>query len=100
MFTCAAWNQNRRRVASPPNPRECDIAWSADSDKLYFVSDESGMEAIYSATVKLTRSDVKKRYEVATRNDATTKPTSRPVTGPSADETATNRERAGEIGRE
>lgn len=76
-----------RRVTTKPS-RERDIAWSADSEKLYFVSDESGREAIYSATVKLTRSDVKKQYEAAMKKDATTKPVTRPVTGPSADETA------------
>ncbi|MBC8105850.1 MAG: PD40 domain-containing protein [Anaerolineae bacterium] len=76
-----------RRVTTKPS-RERDIAWSADSEKLYFVSDESGMEAIYSATVKLTRSDVKKQYDAATKKDASTKPVTRPTTGPSADETA------------
>jgi tricorn protease len=62
-----------RRVTTKPS-RERDIAWSADGEHLYFVSDESGMEAIYSASVKLTRSDVKKQYESATKGDASTKP--------------------------
>jgi tricorn protease len=77
-----------RRVTSKP-ARERDIAWAPDSQSLYFVSDETGAEAIYSASVKLTRSEVKKAYERATKKDPASKPATLPATGPGAEETAT-----------
>ncbi len=43
--------------------REKDIAWSPDGLKLYFVSDRDGTESIYTATVKLTRSEVKAQFD-------------------------------------
>src|SRR5262249_25841704 len=72
-----------RRVTSSPS-RERDIAWSPDSETLYFVSDQSGIESIYAASVKLTRSDVKKNYEKLT--GATTEPSTRAATAPSSEE--------------
>ena len=77
-----------RRVTVKPS-RERDLAWSADSEKIYFVSDETGVEAIYAASVKKTRAEIKKDYEQATGKAAATQPaTTRAATGPSADETA------------
>ena len=43
--------------------RERDLAWSPDGMKLYYAGDASGIEAVYAATVKLSRSEVKKQYE-------------------------------------
>jgi len=67
-----------RRVTSPP-ARCTDVAWSADGEKLYFTSDAGGVEAIYEATVKLSRAEVKKQF------DAPDRPTS-PATQPDAAE--------------
>lgn len=76
-----------RRVTSKPS-RERDIAWSPDSEKIYFVSDDSGIEAIYAASVKKTRADIRKEYEQATGKAPTSQPATRPATGPGPDETA------------
>ncbi|MFK7884010.1 MAG: S41 family peptidase [Phycisphaerales bacterium] len=46
--------------------RERDIAWSPDMSRLYFVSDESGIESIYAATVTLTRGEVQEAFEEKT----------------------------------
>ncbi len=42
---------------------EKHIAWAPDGLKLYFVSDRDGSDSIYSATVALTRSDVKAQFD-------------------------------------
>ncbi|MBM4111385.1 MAG: peptidase S41, partial [Phycisphaerae bacterium] len=55
-----------RRVTDWPS-REKDIAWSADSQTLYFTSDHSGTEDLWQATVNKTRDDVKKSFEAATK---------------------------------
>lgn len=55
--------------------RERDIAWSPDMSRLYFVSDESGTESIYAATVSLTRGEVKERFEAASTPEAEPKAT-------------------------
>lgn len=60
--------------------RHRDVAWSPDGEKLYFVSDEGGMEFIRAATVALTRSDVKKQVE-SPADDA-------PATQPDAEESS------------
>ncbi|MGC4031136.1 MAG: hypothetical protein QM754_05235 [Tepidisphaeraceae bacterium] len=57
-----------RHVTANLNGRKRDIAWSADGQRLLFVGDESGQEQIYEASVKLTRSDLRKRVtEASTR---------------------------------
>lgn len=43
--------------------RHRDIAWSPDGGTLYFVSDESGMEQVYAATVALTRGEIKDQIQ-------------------------------------
>jgi tricorn protease len=55
-----------RRVTDWPS-REKDIAWSADSQTLYFTSDHAGTEDLWQATVTKTRDDVKKSFEAATK---------------------------------
>ena len=52
-----------RRVTDS-HAREKEIAWSPDGLKLYFVSDRSGGDSIYYATVELTRGDVKEEFEM------------------------------------
>ncbi|MGH7178862.1 MAG: S41 family peptidase, partial [Tepidisphaeraceae bacterium] len=59
-----------RRVTTWP-AREKEIAWSPDGEKIYFVSDENGNEAIYSASVKLTRQELKKKFSGPTTQPAT-----------------------------
>jgi len=66
-----------RRLTQPP-ARHSDAAFSADGQTLYFVSDETGVEAIYSAAVKLTRSDVKKQMTELMKNKSTSQPTTLP----------------------
>ncbi|GAB4555865.1 MAG: S41 family peptidase [Phycisphaerales bacterium] len=46
--------------------RARDVAWSMDNTTLYFTSDEGGAEAIYAATVTLTRDELKEGFEEAT----------------------------------
>jgi tricorn protease len=46
--------------------RERHLAWSPDNSRLYFVSDESGSDSIYAATVTRTRSELKERFEEIT----------------------------------
>src|SRR5688500_6853871 len=55
--------------------RDRDVAWSPDGTRLYFATDESGIEAVHGATVRLTRGEVKKQYEDATKPKT-------PATGP------------------
>lgn len=49
-----------RRVTATAG-RERDLAWSPDGKVLYFSSDESGTQAIYEATVKVTREELESR---------------------------------------
>ncbi|HWP41233.1 MAG TPA: S41 family peptidase, partial [Tepidisphaeraceae bacterium] len=76
-------NSPTRRVTAT-TARERDIAWSADGTRLYYSTDESGVDAIHQATVKLTRAEVKKQYQLAQKT-ATTNPTTGPSTEPSND---------------
>lgn len=55
-----------RRVTDWPS-REKDIAWSADSQTLYFTSDHAGTEDLWQAKVTKTRDDVKKSFGTATK---------------------------------
>ena len=57
--------------------RHKQIAWSPDGGTLYFVSDETGRDAIYAATVALTRDDVKENLRQAA--SPATRPASRPA---------------------
>ncbi len=45
--------------------REHSIAWTPDGTGLYFVSDRDGPDAIYRATVELSRADIDHRAEQA-----------------------------------
>jgi tricorn protease len=48
-----------------------DVAWSPDGSTLYFSSDVGGENAIYAATVTLSRGDVKKALGVTTSGATT-----------------------------
>jgi len=52
-----------RRVTNS-HAREKQIAWSPDGLKLYFVSDQTGSDSIFCATVALSRGEVKKEFDV------------------------------------
>jgi tricorn protease len=54
-----------RRVTES-HARERDIAWSPDGLKLYFTTDEGGVQSIHAATVALTRGELKEDFEKAT----------------------------------
>lgn len=75
-------NSPARRVTANA-ARDRDVAWSADGAALYFANDQTGTEGIYAATVKLTRGEVKKEYESASK-----KPTTQPATTPSSTQPA------------
>ncbi len=53
-----------QRVTETP-AREKDLAWSPDGLRLYFTSDREGTWSIYSASVSLSRSEVKEQFEPA-----------------------------------
>ncbi len=55
-----------RRVTDS-HARERHIAWSPNGLKVYFVSDRSGTDSIYAATVAMTREEVKEEFEKATK---------------------------------
>ncbi|WP_428940814.1 S41 family peptidase [Fontivita pretiosa] len=76
-------NSPTRRVTATA-ARERDIAWSADGTKLYYSTDESGVDAIHEATVRLTRAEAKKQYERA-QQPASTNPATEPATQPTND---------------
>jgi len=54
-----------RRVTDD-HARESNLAWSPDGLKLYFTSDRTGVEAIYTAAVARTRQEVKDEFDYAT----------------------------------
>jgi tricorn protease len=75
-----------------------DVAWSPDSSTLYFVSDASGIEGIYAATVALTRDDVRTPLRELQRHaahaatqegddEAASQPASQPATQPTSQPT-------------
>ncbi len=45
--------------------RDHSIAWTADGTGLFFVSDRDGADAIYRATVELSRADIEHQAEMA-----------------------------------
>lgn len=69
------------RAVTPDLPLASDIVWSPDGQTLYFVAEKDGVDAIHTATVTLSRSDVKKA--VAEMRQAATRPTTAPTTQPS-----------------
>lgn len=66
VFVRAVEEDSPTRRVTDGMARERDVAWSPDMSRLYFVSDRSGSESIYAATVSLTRDEVKERFERAT----------------------------------
>lgn len=54
-----------RRVTTG-HARARDVSWSPDMSRLYFVTDESGTNGIYAATVSLTRGEIRERFEEVT----------------------------------
>jgi tricorn protease len=81
-------NSPTRRVTATA-ARERDVAWAPDGTRLYFSGDQSGIEAIYSATVQLTRGEIRREYDRATRtaDEPTTQPAEVEI-DPPADEPA------------
>ncbi|HEB60998.1 MAG TPA: peptidase S41 [Phycisphaeraceae bacterium] len=58
-----------RRVTDTPW-RERDIAWSPDGSELYFVSDRSGSNSIYAASVILDEKDLQPEEEKPQKSEA------------------------------
>lgn len=50
-----------RRIAAELGGRKRDIAWSADGERVLFVCDATGKEEIYQATVKVTRTELRRK---------------------------------------
>ncbi|MEL7240057.1 MAG: hypothetical protein AAGK78_14465, partial [Planctomycetota bacterium] len=85
-------NAPTRRVSTTP-ARYREVVWSPDGGTLYFTSDETGRDAIYAATVEMTRGEIKKALEPeeveeaddadAEASGAATEPTTKPTTAPS-----------------
>ena len=57
-----------RRLTDTP-ARERDLAWSPDGKTLHFASDSTGVYGIYSATVDLSREDLKPKKEEPAKED-------------------------------
>ena len=55
-------NSITRRVSTTPAHYK-EVAWSPDGGTLYFVGNDSGRDAIYAATVELTRDEIKKAIQ-------------------------------------
>lgn len=74
-----------------------DIAWSPDGGTLYFVSDESGRDAIYAVTATRTRSEIVEQVEAFHDDNgedgAATGPATQPATQPATDASDDNRQR-------
>ncbi len=81
-------NSPARRVTANA-ARDREIAWSPDGMTLYFSNDQRGTDAIYAATVKLTRAEVKKEYESATKPPATEPATTQSATTEASSEPST-----------
>jgi len=56
-----------RRVTNHSG-RVTDVAWSPDGVRLYFTSDEEGIEVISTAHVRQTRSEIREAFDLATRS--------------------------------
>jgi tricorn protease len=61
--------------------REKEIAWSPDGLTLYFVSDRTGVDAIYAATVAMTRGEIIDEFKKTTKTGK-----DEPAEQPAADE--------------
>lgn len=72
-----------RRVTVNLPGRKQNLVWSADGERLLFVSDASGREEIYAAKVKTTRTELRKRM-----TDPATRPTGEAATTQATDATS------------
>ena len=61
-----------RRVTPTLGGRKRDVAWSADGQRLLFVCDDAGREEIYEATIKLTRTEIRRKAGESTTRPAAT----------------------------
>jgi tricorn protease len=92
-----AYGQVYVRSSDPKSParrvtdgvwRCSDLVWSPDNTTLYFVSDSGGVEGIYSATVTLTRDDVRtplrelQKHSPASTQESDDEPASQPASQP------------------
>ncbi len=66
VFVRAVAEDSPTRRVTEGMARERDISWSPDMSRLYFVSDGSGSESIYAATVTLTRDEIRESFEEKT----------------------------------
>ncbi len=84
VFVRAVEDGSPTRRVTEGAAREKDIAWSPDMSRLYFVSDRSGTDSIYAATVSLTRGELRDRFGEALKVGAA----SEEASADEADETA------------
>lgn len=54
--------------------RERDVVWSPDGLRLYFASDRDGTQSIFEAVVELSRSEIRKQFDAATKPAPEVKP--------------------------
>ena len=65
-FISATLEENSpTRRGTKSHARERGLSWSPDGLKLYFHSDRDGTDSIYTATVALTRGEVKEDFDKA-----------------------------------
>lgn len=74
VFVRAVEDGSPTRRVTEGAAREKDIAWSPDMSRLYFVSDQSGTDSIYAATVSLTRGELRDRFGEALKVEAAEEP--------------------------
>ena len=84
VYVRAADERAATRRVSESMARHKHVAWSPDGGTLYFVNDETGRDAVYAATVALTRGDVKEQAEKLEEQvkAAATQPATEPATRP------------------
>ena len=69
--------------------RHSNLAWSPDGGTLYFVGDETGVEAIYAATVSLTRDEIRNPPTAPTAAEPEEEPAEQSATMPATRPAAT-----------
>ncbi len=85
-----------RRVSMAAG-RKRNPAWSPDGSRLYYASDETGTDAIYVATVKAVRSELKKKPTTTPSTHPTSQPAEEPEPFGAAGKSTTDELVAGDL---